>query len=210
MKTLLCFLALAAPLAAQSDFLTTGEVERIREAQEPNARLEIYAGFAKERVDLVKSLIAKDKPGRSILIHDTLDAYSKILDAMDDVTDDALERRIDVNKGVAAMERVEMAALAELKRVQDGQPKDLDRYAFVLTQAIDTTSDSLDAAREDLGSRMNKILAHQEEQDQERKAAMAPANGAAKPSDENKAASPQSTEKKAPTLMRPGEQKPNQ
>jgi hypothetical protein len=209
MKTLLCFLALAAPLAAQSDFLTTGEVERIREAQEPNARLELYAGFAKERVDLVKNLTAKDKPGRSILIHDALDAYSKILDAMDDVTDDALERRIDVNKGVAAMERVEMAALSELKRVQDGQPKDLDRYAYVLTQAIDTTSDSLDAAREDLGSRMNKILAHREEQDQERKSAMAPADGS-KPSDENKPASPQSTQKKAPTLMRPGERKPNQ
>jgi hypothetical protein len=202
MKTLLCFLALAATLAAQSDFLTAGEIDRIREAQEPNARLELYAGFAKERIDLVKNLIAKGKPGRSILIHDALDAYSKILDAMDDVTDDALERRIDVNKGVAAMERVEMAALSELKRIQDGQPKDLDRYAFVLTQAIDTTSDSLDAAREDLGSRMNKILAHQEEQDQERKAA--------KPSDENKPASPQSTQKKAPTLMRPGERKPNQ
>src|SRR5664279_3967024 len=186
MKTLLCILALAAPLAAQSDFLTAGEIDRIREAQEPNARLEIYAAFAKERVDLVKNLVAKDKPGRSLLIHDALDAYSKILDAMDDVTDDALERRIDVNKGVAAMERVEMAALSELKRIQDGQPKDLDRYAFVLTQAIDTTSDSLDAAREDLGSRMNKILAHQEEQDQERKAA--------KPSDENKPASPQSTQ----------------
>lgn len=202
MKTLLCFLALAATLAAQSDFLTAGEIDRIREAQEPNARLELYAGFAKERIDLVKNLIAKGKPGRSILIHDALDAYSKILDAMDDVTDDALERRIDVNKGVAAMERVEMAALSELKRIRDGQPKDLDRYAFVLTQAIDTTSDSLDAAREDLGSRMNKILAHQEEQDQERKAA--------KPSDENKPASPQSTQKKAPTLMRPGERKPNQ
>jgi hypothetical protein len=202
MKTLLCFLALAATLAAQSDFLTAGEIDRIREAQEPNARLELYAGFARERIDLVKNLIAKGKPGRSILIHDALDAYSKILDAMDDVTDDALERRIDVNKGVAAMERVEMAALSELKRIQDGQPKDLDRYAFVLTQAIDTTSDSLDAAREDLGSRMNKILAHQEEQDQERKAA--------KPSDENKPASPQSTQKKAPTLMRPGERKPNQ
>ena len=202
MKTLLCFLALAATLAAQSDFLTAGEIDRIREAQEPNARLELYAGFAKERIDLVKNLIAKGKPGRSILIHDALDAYSKILDAMEDVTDDALERRIDVNKGVAAMERVEMAALSELKRIQDGQPKDLDRYAFVLTQAIDTTSDSLDAAREDLGSRMNKILAHQEEQDQERKVA--------KPSDENKPASPQSTQKKAPTLMRPGERKPNQ
>jgi hypothetical protein len=207
MRTLLCFLALAAPLAAQTDFLTTTEVERIRDAQEPNLRVEVYASFAKERIDLIKSLIAKDKPGRSLLIHDTLDAYAHILDAMDDVIDDALERKIDVNKGVNALERVETASLTELKRLQDSHPRDLDRYEFVLTQAIDTTKDSLDAAREDLGERMNKILAHKEQQDQERKAEMAPADGS-KPAVGNKPAS-QDTDRKAPTLLRPGERPPN-
>jgi hypothetical protein len=209
MRTLLGFLALAVPLAAQTDFLTTTEVERIREAQEPNSRMEVYAGFAKERIDLIKTLIAKDKPGRSLLIHDALDAYSKILDAMDDVADDALERKIEVKKGVEALERVETASLTELKKLRDSHPRDLDRYEFVLTQAIDTTSDSLDAAREDLGERMNKILAHQEQEDQERKSALAPADGS-KPAAGNRPASQQDTERKAPTLMRPGEQPPNQ
>jgi hypothetical protein len=208
MKTLLCFVALAAPLAAQTDFLTSTEVERVREAQEPNQRLEVYASFAKERIDLIKSLIAKDKPGRSLLIHDTLDAYTKILDAMDDVTDDALARKIDVNKGVAALERVETASLTELKRLRDSHPRDLDRYEFVLTDAIDTTSDSLNAAREDLGQRMNKVLAHQEQEDQERKSAMAPADGS-KAAEGNRPASQQDTERKAPTLMRPGERPPD-
>ena len=207
MRALLCFLALAGPMAAQGDFLTTNEVERVREAQDPNLRLEVYAGIAKERIDLIKSLIAKDKPGRSLLIHDTLDAYSKILDAMDDVTDDSLARKIDVKKGVAAIERMEMASLTELKRLRDSHPRDLDRYAFVLTQAIDTASDSLDAAREDLGSRMNKILDRKEEQDQERKAAMAPADGS-KPAEDKEPAPPPDTRKNAPTLMRPGERPP--
>ena len=209
MKTLLCFVALAVPLAAQTDFLTSTEVERVREAQEPNQRLEVYASFAKERIDLIKSLVAKDKPGRSLLIHDTLDAYTKILDAMDDVTDDALARKIDVNKGVAALERVEMASLTELKRLRDSHPRDLDRYEFVLTDAIDTTSDSLNAAREDLGQRMNKVLAHQEQEDQERKSAMAPADGS-KPAEGNGPVTHQDTRGKAPTLMRPGERPPDQ
>jgi hypothetical protein len=208
MRTLLCFLALAAPLAAQTDFLTTTEVERIRDAQEPNLRVEAYASFAKERIDLIKSLIAKDKPGRSLLIHDTLDAYAQIIDAMDDVIDDALERKIEVNKGVNALERVETASLTELKRLQDSHPRDLDRYEFVLTQAIDTTKDSLDAAREDIGERMNKLLAHKEQEEQERKAEMAPADGS-KPAEGNKSAS-QDTDRKAPTLMRPGERPPDQ
>jgi hypothetical protein len=143
------------------------------------------------------------------LIHDALDGYSKIVDAMDDVIDDALARKIEVKKGVAALERVETASLTELKKLRDSHPRDLDRYEFVLTEAIDATSDSLDAAREDLGERMNKILAHQENEDRERKSSMAPADGS-KPAEGNRSASQQDSQKKAPTLMRPGEQPPNQ
>ena len=40
MKTLLCCLLLAAPVAAQRDYLTADETDQIKEAQEPNARLE--------------------------------------------------------------------------------------------------------------------------------------------------------------------------
>jgi hypothetical protein len=36
MKTLICFLLLAAPAAAQRDFLTADEIDQIKEAQEPN------------------------------------------------------------------------------------------------------------------------------------------------------------------------------
>ncbi|MGD0498628.1 MAG: hypothetical protein ABSC23_09360 [Bryobacteraceae bacterium] len=203
MRTLLCCALLAAPLAAQSDFLTAGEIDQVREAQEPNARLALYASFAKARMDTVKSLVAKQKAGRSILIHDALDAYSKILDAMDDVADQAAAHNTDVKQGLAAVASAERQMLPELRRIQDSHPADLERYAFTLDQAIETTSDSLDAAEEDLGERGADVRAMEKKAKQAEADAMAPADkSAAKTADQK---TDTAAPKKPPTLMRPGD-----
>src|SRR5580704_10850038 len=141
MKLLLVCLLLAAPLAAQRDFLTADEIDKVRDAQEPNLRLKLYSEFARERVDLIKSLIAKDKTGRSALIHDTLDEYCKIVDAIDAVADDALSRKVDVKAGLAMVAIEEKEMLPYLQKVQDSNPRDLERYDFLLKQAIESTAD---------------------------------------------------------------------
>lgn len=212
MKTFLCWVLLAAPLAAQvhRDFLTGDEVDQIREAQEPNDRVTLYAKFAKDRVDLVKSLLSKDKPGRSAMIHDALDDYAKILDAIDDVTDEALAKQVDMHKGLSAVADVERQALPILQKAQDSHPKDLDRYDFVLKTAIETTNDSLDAATGDLGKRTREVEARDEREKKEIESSMTPAEKANQQADEKKAAAQQPQKRKAPTLMRPGEKKPDQ
>jgi len=112
-----------------------------------------------------------------------------------------------VKKGVEALERVGTASLVELKRLRDSHPRDLDRYDFVLTDAIDNTKDSLDLAHEGLDSRMRQVQERQEQEAAEKKAEMAPADGSApKPS---QSSSQQDTGRKAPTLLRPGEQPPD-
>jgi hypothetical protein len=166
MKTLLCCLLLVAPAAAQRDFLSADEIDQIKEAQEPNLRLKLYADFAKLRVDLVHNLLGKEKAGRSILIHDTLDEYSKILDAIDTVADSAAERKTDIHLGLAAVATVEKAMLPVLKQIEESRPKDLERYEFALTQAIETTADSLDLAEEDLGKRASDVEQRQDAQRQ--------------------------------------------
>jgi vacuolar-type H+-ATPase subunit I/STV1 len=212
-KTLLWCLLLTAPGFAQGlahrDFLTADEIDQIKDAQEPNQRLKLYAGFAKQRAEMVKSLLAKEKAGRSILIHDALDDYSKIIDALDDVADEALGRRADIKQGLAAVASVEKETLPVLQKAQESQPKDLERYGFVLKQAIETTADSLEAAREDLGQRAKDVEARQRKERKALEEAMTPAEREAAQAADRKAAADeekkQEQQKQAPTLYRPGE-----
>ena len=211
MRALLVCLLIAAPLAAQRDFLTADEIEKVRDAQEPNLRLKLYSQFAQERMDLVKHLMEKDKAGRSALIHDTLDEYCKILDAIDTVTDDALSRKLDVKLGLGAVATQEKQMLPYLQQLAESHPRDLERYDFVLKQAIDATTDSLDAAQEDLGKRADEVVAREEKEKKEREDAMSPVEregeaAQAKQAAEKKAIQ-ESQQKKAPTLYRPGEKK---
>jgi hypothetical protein len=213
MKLLLYGVLLALPLAAQAthDFLTSDEIDQIREAQEPNERIALYVKFARERVDLVKSLLNKDKPGRSILIHDALDAYAKILDAIDDVTDQGLAKKVDMTPGLKAVAAAEKDMLPLLQKVQDNQPKDISRYDFVLKTAIETTADSLEGAQGDLGKRTSDVEAREKRERTAREAEMSPpereAAQAADKQAAQKAAVDEANQKKAPTLYKPGEKK---
>jgi hypothetical protein len=212
MKAIIWCLLAAAPLAAQQhDFLTADEVDQIREAQEPNARLNLYAKFAKERVQMVKSLLSKEKAGRSILIHDALDDYAKIIDAIDDVSDQAVAKHADLKVGLAAVARMEQDALPVLKRVQESNPKDLERYEFVLKTAIDTTRDSLDLAETDVGTRTRDVEAREAKEKKSIEDSMTPVERANRKAEDEKAAAKtdaeQEKQRKAPTLMRPGEKK---
>jgi len=196
-------LAVSPGAAQHRDFLTADEVEQIREAQEPNTRLELYSRFARSRIDLVKNLLSHEKPGRSAMIHDALDDYARIVDALDDVADQALAKKGELSKGMRVVSNMEREMLPALRKIRDSHPKDLDRYEFALTTAIETTTDSLDLADGDLGKRGDKELAREEREKKEAEATKTPEEKQA----DAKAEADQQNQRKAPTLYRPGEKK---
>ena len=192
------------------DFLTTDEANQIRNLQEPNERIALYLHFARQRVDQVKQLVAREKAGRSALIHDLLEDYTKILDAAASVSDDALRHRYDLTKGNQAMVRESSAMLLQLQAIRDAAPKDLDRYDFVLMDAISATSDSLDASRQSPQDRTAELAAEEKKAKEDRLANMTPEDAAAeRAADKKKADEAAEKKKKAPTLLRPGESLPD-
>ena len=199
--------ALAPAAAAQDrDFLTGDEAAQIKEAQEPNARIQLYAKFARRRIDLIKSLISRDKQGRSIVIHDALDDYAQIIDAIDAVIDDALGRKIDVKPSMTALSNYERDCLPLLKRIRDSHPSDLDRYDFVLKTAIDVTVDGIDSASADLDERAKDVLHKDAEEKKALEQLETPADKDGKKQQEKKDGEQQQPSgRKPPTLLRPGE-----
>jgi hypothetical protein len=191
----------AAPLAAERDFLTNAEIDQVRLAQEPNERLQLYLGFARQRLDELKQLLKESRPGRATMIHDLLDEYGKIIDAIDTVSDDALARKADISVGNKAVAAAEKAFLPALEKIRDSQPSDLARYEFVLTQAIEATSDSLDTAGEDLGKRSAEVAGRLKKEQKERETEMTPEEAAAK----KQQAKDEAAKPKKPTLLKPGE-----
>jgi len=204
----LAVLLLCAPAWAQRDFLTSDETDQVREVQDPNDRLKLYIGFAQQRLDQVKSLLAKEKAGRSALIHNLLEDYTKILDAIDTVSDDALKRKVNIDLGNAAVAQGEKGLLKTLESLDVSAAKDKARYQFVLKQAIDGTHDSLELAGQDLGKRSTEVVAKDEQEKKERESDMQPRDKAEKKALAQKEEDANSKKRKAPSLMKPGEAPP--
>jgi hypothetical protein len=199
--------AFALTLGAQTadrDFLTPNEVDQVRMAQDPNDRIALYIHFAKTRMDLIQQYLGQDKPGRSIFIHNALEDYSKIIEAIDSVTDDALRHNRPVDKGMIALVNAEKEFLDQLDKIEGSNPRDFDRYKFVLAEAMDETRDSRELSLEDSAKRGTELSAKDTKEKTERESLMTTKEVASRKKEAQKT-SGDAEKKKIPSLYRPGE-----
>src|SRR6202453_5227141 len=203
-------LCAAAGFAQERDFLTADEIDQIREVQDPNLRLKLYLQFARQRIAVLQQYLSKEKPGRSALIHDAIEDYTHIIEAIDTVADDALVRKLPLDIGMKEVAAAEGEMLTKLQKIEETAPKDLARYDFVLKNAIDTTSDSKELSEEDLHTRATDVAAQDKKDKQDRKALATDEDKKAKKTPEDKPGVIKAGDQKAPTLYKPGEKPPDQ
>ena len=141
---------LAFPAEQQREFLTSPEVDQVREAQEAADRIKLYVKFAQVRLDTLDKELAEQPSSRAIAIHDMLYEYGRIMDAIDDVAESATAKRALVRKGLETVVKEAPGFLKRLKALEAKNPKDIEEYRFILRQAMETTESVLEGLREQL------------------------------------------------------------
>lgn len=206
---ILAILASGIPAFAQRDFLTSDEVEKVREAQEPNARLKLYVLFARQRLDQLQRLLGKEKKGRSLEARELLEDYTNIIDALDTVSDDALLKGADLTPGTSAVRDAENRFVTQLQKIKDRPPADLDLYNVALTEALAATTDSLDLSHQDSGRRAMKLNERDDKIKDEAEKVLAAEDPKGKVGEQADAVDAKTDDgkpkRKPPTLYRPGE-----
>ena len=193
-------------LPGSREFLTDYEIDVLRERQDIKQRLEAYSKFAALRLELVEQMLAKPEPGRGAKIHRSLSEYSSIIEAIDDVIDDALLRNRDVSKALGGVLEAEQKLASRLGRIAADPQDDAWRYEFVLQDAIAITQDSAELLAEDLGVRKGKLVLDEEKQRRRNRESMATERRKeAERESRQEAAEEAERESKRPSLLRPGE-----
>lgn len=188
------------------DFLTDYEIEIIREAQEPAKRLEAYLHIASLRIELVRQLMAKEESGRGAKIHRNLKEYGKVIEAIDAVVDEALLDEVDVSLAIEPLVLKENEFLIALRAQRELEPEDLWRYEFVLEDAIEITSDSIEISGESLGERRRELAAEEASEKAARGKTMTASRSAeVKKAKQAVQQEKETFDKKRPTLLKPGE-----
>jgi hypothetical protein len=155
-KAILVFallMSVAAPArtaqAQKPDYVSDEEEDKIRDAQEPSARIEVYLALAQSRLDRIQEFRSKPMDPQydnGAYIDRLLDQYISLTDDLKNWIQDQYDRRGDMREGLRKVLEVGPKQLNDLRRIQELPDAYAPDYAKSLRDAKDDFTDALDGA----------------------------------------------------------------
>ena len=140
---LLCIYWGIVPLQAQRDFLTSQEVDAIRDEQELGKRAILYMDFAGRRLDAVKAAIASQKDGAGKSVQENLKEYISILEAVETTIADGAEQRSPLEKALKGLTERGSEFLKYLQSLEPETTPGFADYRYTLEEAILMTKEAV-------------------------------------------------------------------
>jgi hypothetical protein len=146
--------------AKGQDILSDEEDEKIREAQDPSDRIQVYIEFAQARLDRVDEF--RQKPADAQLdigafLGKMMDQYITLTDEMKNWIQDQYDRQGDMRRGLRKLLEAGPRQIEELRRIQESPGPYAADYRKSLGEAMDDLSDALDGAAKALQAQEKKF-----------------------------------------------------
>jgi hypothetical protein len=146
--------------AEKADYLSDDEVDELREAQTPSARIEKYLSFAQTRLTRFDDYRNRPpSPDYDIpsYLDTQLDQYIRITDVLKDWIEDHFDRRDDMRAGLKTFLDSGPHQLEQLRHIEQTPDPYAAAYRKSLGDAIDDFTDALDGATKAL-SEQSKLF----------------------------------------------------
>jgi len=149
-------------LAQKGEFLTDEEQDKLREAQEPSERIQLYLEF--EQVRLARFETARSNPAVTTedlgkYLDGVLLEFVSLDEELKGWIEDHYERNADMRKGLHAVLEMGPKQLEQLRRIQQAPDSNAAAYGDTLRDAIDDLTDTLDGATKALSDQDKKFAA---------------------------------------------------
>jgi hypothetical protein len=139
---------LLAKAQSQSDPLSTGEIDQLRDAAlEPEQRLKLYVEFARARLVSLEQMRSDPKTtDRAHKTHTLLEDFLTIYDELNDNIDNFVARKDDLRKPLKLIIEGDTDFQAKLRALKDSASAKSDEskeYEFTLSNAIETVDNAV-------------------------------------------------------------------
>ncbi len=147
--------------------LTEEEEQKVREAQDPSDRIELYLAFAQARLDRFEEFRRKPadpESDKGSSLDSILGQFVSVNDEMKDWIDYQYQRGGDVRRGLRALLERGPRQLEQLHRIETAPDAYGADYRDTLRAAVEDMGDTLDGATRALGEQQKKFAAEKRDE----------------------------------------------